>query len=283
MYRNYRNLAATLDYCISDFQQYILSRYSSGDNRWENAHQLIQKIADFILDDLDPEDLPINPLSASSILNIKIFSKPQSSSSTYARLYPTTDGLEMILYTNSGKLTNLSTFERFTVAHEYGHSFFYSKNNIPPTRLIPCGLDKRSKGYNREEGLCRAFAGAFLIPSIYKNAISTIPPSLEKLFRLSKRFAASPQATLIRIIRDFSLWHESVFYKFEFKLGKLHNLHTFRGANRRMHNDIAPTNVFFKKEFSDMNQDEIFNDLLHQSSKYNVEIMRTPSSIWLKL
>ena len=90
---------------------------------------------------------------------------------------------------------------RFRIAHEIGHSFFYDRNFTPPRRLFPAST--------KEEEFCDEFASALLIPrSIVAQQIAD-PASifeLHKQYDVSVEVAArsisrvSPYATIIGML-----------------------------------------------------------------------------------
>src|ERR1700687_5339224 len=64
--------------------------------------------------------------------------------------------------------------QRFSIAHELGHTFFYDRS-MRPARRLPQRVS------NREEQFCDVFAGELLAP------VATIPasPSLQDVIRLA--------------------------------------------------------------------------------------------------
>lgn len=87
---------------------------------------------------------------------------------------------------------------RFTLAHELFHTFFYEL--VPEIKFSPHTTDLE------EERLCNLGAAELLLPkSEVKKHSKGMPPSLESLRTLAKKFQVSTQAMLLRL-KDLSLW-----------------------------------------------------------------------------
>jgi hypothetical protein len=86
---------------------------------------------------------------------------------------------------------------RFRIAHEIGHSFFYDRAKRPPTRLLP-----ESKA---EEKFCDEFANALLIP---RSHVTQVEPTASNIFQLRKTFDVSVQVSgraLSRVYPEISV------------------------------------------------------------------------------
>ena len=69
---------------------------------------------------------------------------------------------------------------RFRIAHEIGHSFFYDRRVPPPLRLFPCS--------DKEEAFCDEFASALLVP---RSIIRNITPSPANVFVIAQKYDVS--------------------------------------------------------------------------------------------
>ena len=90
---------------------------------------------------------------------------------------------------------------RFRIAHEIGHSFFYDRSFSPPCRLVPVSV--------KEEIFCDEFASALLIPRSIVAEKAVDPASifeLHKQYDVSVEVAArslsrvSPNTTIIGLL-----------------------------------------------------------------------------------
>jgi hypothetical protein len=80
--------------------------------------------------------------------------------------------------------------QRFSIAHELGHTFFYDRSLEPPARLLRIGG-------KAEERFCDEFAGELLLPN--ENIPEDAGPTL--LVRLAERFLVSVQVVAWRAMR----------------------------------------------------------------------------------
>jgi Zn-dependent peptidase ImmA (M78 family) len=234
---------------IEHFQSYILRAYMDKDRHWERTRDLIFAVADAIIDSFKPLKIPINPLSACEILGIEVELCRKRNPVALAELLPEKSGLILRLYgmnlhhSDYSGHVNLSVRDRFSVAHECGHSLFYLKDTQPAKRLIPRGSDYRSIQFRREEGLCNAFAGALLIPASYREGIDKVIPSCKKLLQISNRFKTSGEATIRRIQYDFELWKDNIFFRLESSRSGTRLDGPYRGKNRRGNNADIPSRI----------------------------------------
>ena len=105
--------------------------------------------------------------------------------------------------------------QRFTVAHEIGHSFFGCGKNEIKLRQGDLGGEERVTS-NLEEFLCDMIASELLMPSRFFNRDHiNYHLSLRSVHGLANRFQTSMQATAIRMVElaeepsVLIYWHES--------------------------------------------------------------------------
>lgn len=82
------------------------------------------------------------------------------------------------------------TRQRFTVAHELGHTFFFDRAVSPPSRLSP-------HGGRAEERFCDLFASELLVP---RSAIRR-PLDARRCLEAAAHFFVSPQVVALRAVR----------------------------------------------------------------------------------
>jgi len=79
---------------------------------------------------------------------------------------------------------------RFRIAHEIGHSFFYDRSARPALRMIPWS--------DEEEAFCDEFASALLVP---RSAIGRLMPDPANVFLVSQRYDVSVELAARAIAR----------------------------------------------------------------------------------
>ena len=109
------------------------------------------------------------------------------------------DGFRMVLRGGSARTRN-----RFTIAHELCHTFFYE--------LVP-ELKYGSKGPDpEEERLCNLGAGELLMPAKpLKRHARKCAVSIDSLEELAEIYVVSPEAMLLRL-RSLKLWNCELSY-----------------------------------------------------------------------
>jgi len=119
-----------------------------------------------------------------------------------AQLVPVEGGF-VIRYRNMGGSVN-----RFSIAHEIGHTYYYNLETSPPSKLgVP------AIGIADEERFCDLFAAELLMPAQFVSnealtACSQPPycPSTEALIKIAKKFNVSTRVAARRLIRDLAIW-----------------------------------------------------------------------------
>jgi len=140
------------------------------------------------------------------------------------------------------------TRNRFSVAHEIGHTLFYDLQSRPPSRLSTrFNINKKDR---KEEWICNDFAREILIPQklISKSsALMLKKPSIDNIFSLSKLFRVSPKAICWRIFRDWRMWSDTAVFLLEDKKQTRFNSDTaYRG--KILHYRIFNSKSLFSKE-----------------------------------
>lgn len=94
--------------------------------------------------------------------------------------------------------------QRFSLAHEIAHTFFYDSRALPPVRL--CGAPPDPT----EERLCNIAAAQLLIPvSVLADAVGREEPSASVVLRLASEFDVSAHA-MARALVERSLWDAAI-------------------------------------------------------------------------
>lgn len=84
---------------------------------------------------------------------------------------------------------------RFRIAHEIGHSFFFDRSTRPAVRTTPPSEE--------EERFCDHFAAALLLPP---RAVFASPPDPSSLFRLSDEYEVSVEVAGRAVSRAHGAW-----------------------------------------------------------------------------
>jgi Zn-dependent peptidase ImmA (M78 family) len=109
------------------------------------------------------------------------------------------DGFRIILREEASATRN-----RFTIAHELCHTFFYEI--VPEIKFGSHNTDKD------EERLCNVGAAELLIPGGHlKRDSKKQPPSINSLEGLARTYFVSPEAMLLRL-RSLGLWNCELSY-----------------------------------------------------------------------
>lgn len=102
--------------------------------------------------------------------------------------------------------------ERVDVAHEIGHTFFYSRDGKPPFHRVP-PLD----GYH-EEHFCEIFARELLIPKdLVENEVANLTKPgeakfrAESLIKLAGLFKVPKESLARRLVEDLGVWEAIIF------------------------------------------------------------------------
>ena len=94
------------------------------------------------------------------LLRMKISFVKRHSLGLHGSLMPVRGGFKSEIFREDPKRGPLTKKEKFTLAHECGHTFFYYCNGGTPARIVPRRLDGPLA--RAEEGLCNVFARGLL-------------------------------------------------------------------------------------------------------------------------
>lgn len=109
-----------------------------------------------------------------------------------ARLTVAPDGFQVIVNADHPLVR-----QRFSVAHEIVHTFFYDVAASPPVRLAP-------QGDHAEEILCNKGAIELLVPTVTLEASQQLMyRTAQSVLRLADEFEVSPQAMSRRLVDDY--------------------------------------------------------------------------------
>lgn len=116
------------------------------------------------------------------------------------------DGFEVFLQDNFGDQRGAATRQRFTLAHELIHTFYYDRSTRPPRPLQGTPED------GKLELLCNAGAGQLLVPTflLKKQAGERIISHASEILELAYKFNVSPEV-IVRRLHDFPAILESSF------------------------------------------------------------------------
>lgn len=231
--------------CVQQFQQYVVEMVRSRAQSWPISQRLIQAIAQVLSSDVLSPGHPVNLRPIATRLHARVNVVAWPGNRAAADITPTPDGFDIAIRRATtgpaavdglfpeqvitvGKRSIFTPHERFSLAHELGHVFFYRQEHLgePPQRIVTRRVGK----FTREEGLCHDFARALLIPTSVAHAVDG-SPSLRELLRAARDCAVSPEVCVRRLLHDCDLWPESLFVRLSFETGVL-RADCFRGRLR---------------------------------------------------
>lgn len=108
-----------------------------------------------------------------------------------------------IVYNRYGGIIKVNSYindtgwERFTIAHELGHFYYWSLNNLLDTNFL---ISKsNSSSFYREENFANQFASNLLMPEeLYLTYFADQKPTIENFKAISNEFNVSLPATAVR-------------------------------------------------------------------------------------
>jgi hypothetical protein len=142
------------------FQRLVITNYRARLNRWPEASALMQLLAQKMGAHARSHEYPLDLIAVANILHINVRFVKRRVSRLSGSLIPVAGGFDSEVYTRRSGGKSLSKRERFTVAHECGHAFFFYCEGGTPTRIIPRPPDGSAAIW--EEGLCDDFARVLL-------------------------------------------------------------------------------------------------------------------------
>ena len=158
------SLLEQLDYeshaLARQLQQLIRWSYQARLESWPDAKGLMEKLGESIRNRLVGERNTFDPLELAELLRIKTSYIKMQGLGPHGALIPVSGGFKAEICCRNPIRGALSQSEKFTLAHECGHTFFYYCDGGMPTRIIPRRLDGPLS--ITEEGLCDIFAQSLL-------------------------------------------------------------------------------------------------------------------------
>jgi len=161
----------------------------------------------FRLEELYRHTIPHNvPIDLEPLLKSRKIHWPPEYSTTVQRgaLKPISGGFKLIIG-NHLRYASRRGELRFTIAHELGHTFFYSLGSDTPQRRQNIPLHSKE-----EEIICERFAAELLMPTDYviKWYEKRIRKSfVESIVDFAEKFEVSTAAAARRMVEDLELWH----------------------------------------------------------------------------
>jgi hypothetical protein len=276
-------LSPRLRNVVEDFQQYIQAEYRVRSSRWQYAKSYIQRIAEEISSVITCQEEPAADLiSVASLLNVSLEPIKGTKTNTLpdGQLAPTENGFRVRLY--SPTWPEISARERFTIAHEFGHIFFYSISSARPERIIPACLGRTPHESRREEGLCDSFASALLVPNYWASSVAARKLKMGGVISNSEQLQVSPEVLIRRVLYDLDGWRESVIYSVWLK-GDEVIVRIFRGSSRKAAVD-APTGVTVSRLLEGCSLEQALNKLGENESFHNADIhVLSPAFFYVKI
>jgi len=175
---------------------------------------------------------------------------------------------------------------RFSVAHEIGHTFFYDIYKNPPVRLI--STTSSSRLWNKEEGICSAFAGELLLPrELLKGELEHInnKDKLHFLSALAQKYQVSIEVLVWHLFRDmFELQNCVAIFKLSQKESDQHKIRRYYGEQLKKYTRIKE-NTVIKKVLEILKGDPPYDKLGDVSALYSdiVEIWSRESTSGLQV
>jgi hypothetical protein len=189
---------------IARFQDYIRAEYSGRSKHWACAKSLIEAVAERLAETACPLGDWVDLLPVARQLRVKV---------TFAPCRPPKGG--MLLPEEHGFSAAIDgrpdqPRARFTLAHEFGHVFFYDLEQVPPQPFFFHAAEGREA--RREEGLCDAFAAALLLPLRFFTAEVDQAASMNYLVAQAVRRRVSVEVFLRRVLHGVGWLRCCSFY-----------------------------------------------------------------------
>jgi hypothetical protein len=152
---------------------------------------------------------PIDPLSIHRVGKAELDFRLSEYVSPEGQIIPTKQGFSIDVKCRDR--SELGVRERFTLAHEIAHLFFYDTENLPPQAIF---RSRPPKWGWKEEGFCHEIARRILVPSFTLDEVLTRnegflrKPSPQALRQLcsSRCYQASIAVVGMRMIKDTAIW-----------------------------------------------------------------------------
>jgi len=167
---------------------------------WRRVKQAILKAATHLRQEANQNLPPIELDKIKRIRHINEETAFTSSETLDAILSPTSEGFVLRLPKGQHQYR-----QRFSIAHEIGHTFFYDIDSNPPVRLISqASLGAISP---KEEDICSAFARELLMPhELMVDELSrlSVTNKLVALVDLASLYRVSAEVMTRRLLMDLS-------------------------------------------------------------------------------
>ena len=222
-------LTSTALGAIADFQSYVVRRYgrrTEPGTRYPRSKELIQRVADALAQSATHRGRSVDLLRVGRLLRVGQRLDCESKRAVIAWLVPVDGGFHISV--NRSRAMSEGRL-RFSIAHEYGHTLFFSLYSSPPRRIVPMAISN-TPGYRWEEGLCHDFARALLLPkgTTYEAASGGI--GLGLLERICSSYVVSMDVAVRRILYDLRLWRSTILYRVDIEE---RSVEVFRGTSSR--------------------------------------------------
>ena len=172
---------------------------------WHSAKQSILLAASYLRKEAGENSLPIR---LEGIEKLRMITKEETykpQDTLDAILVPVLGGFLLRLNSN---LT--SSRQRFSIAHEIGHTFFYNFSYNPPVRIL--SRESSRLLIDKEEDICNAFARELLMPRefVERDLDEHNNRDLELILTLASKYRVSAEVTARRLILDLSEYDKTV-------------------------------------------------------------------------
>jgi IrrE N-terminal-like domain len=174
---------------------------------WSLAKRRIQDVAESIVSTLQLEQPPIDLDQIATLFGVKVIRSRKLYENVSGQLIPRKAGFEIAVA--EGKTNHLPTRRRFSLAHELGHTLFFSTGPHGPERIFPKQVNTVSSLSKREEGLCDSFAAALLVPAPLLGYFPNRSPRMAEIIHASLKFEVTPDVVLRRLIKSISNYLKS--------------------------------------------------------------------------
>jgi len=175
----------------------LARRADPGSASWQSAKHAILEAANYLRQEADQTDLPIDLGPIATFQGIRRVESLHGRDAPHAVLVPTLDGFTVRLSGGHAEVRN-----RASLAHEIGHTFFYDLSRRPPTRIL---VRSRSGLVSaKEEDVCKTFARELLVPRqlIGDRDEKITGDELQLLSVLASRFKVSIEFMAVRLLWD---------------------------------------------------------------------------------
>ncbi len=256
---------------INDFQRLVALAYFGKAEHWSGAAQLIDDIADQLVSSATAPSQGSYLRPIADTLRVKVrFVRSKEREQFCGIVEPVPSGFQAVVHFSG----SVGARERFTIAHEIGHTLFYTLGDGEPQRIIPALSLAGPRARHREEGLCNRFARALLLTKATVGRIASEPPALDVLFRWATRLAVNPEVVARRVLHDVEGWSTQTFYRILFRTGDPVNVRVIRGCQVR-NNVSGPVIAEALQGDEERSVGKVLRALIN-----GAEIWRYSASVW---